>query len=612
MKSKKYQGYLIFLAMAFHVNLYAHLTDNNRENSSMTVTGHRFTPLITPVLISVKTVTRDDIDSWQAKSINDVLRLLPGVDIAQMGGTGQQSSVFIRGTNSNHVLILVDGIRMGPSGMSGSVDLSQFPLSLVQKIDYMRGPGLAVYGSDAMGGVINIITHRHKPGSMLTLSAGSSGYQRYDITTQQKTGDSTLLTLGANYTGTKGEDVVANASRDNSQPDSDGFSSKLLWLSLEHEFNNQFSGFAQVYGVENHTDYDGFAYQPPALLDTRQLYGRTYNTALHFKEGMYSAQLLAGYSHNKEYNYDPRYGPYHHSATLDNTQQYSLQWSNSWRRAAGAVNAGTDWRQQSAYLRLGDDQVFLRNIGIYLTGHQQIKNIILEGALRHDNNSQFAGHSTWHASVGWEFTTDYRLVTSYGTAFKAPNLMQLYSNAGSIALKPEESRQWENRIERLTAPVKWSLAVYANYIDQLIDYNKNHYENLGSVKIHGVEWISEFDTGPLTHQVALNYLDPRDSKTGEVLLRRAKQQANYQLSWPVAGLDWSVMWHYIGPRHDKIVSGIVKLGGTSVWDIAVSYPMTANFTVRVRIANLLDKHYETVYGYPLPGRGYYCTASYAF
>ncbi len=611
MRDQKSLLFIAFFGVAFLAQAHESTTTAH-QSDTLTVNGNHFPQLIMPVLAPLKTVTRDDIQRRQTKSINDILRLFPGMDIAQMGGMGQQSSMFIRGTNSNHVLVLVDGVRLNQAGITGAVDLNQFPVSLVQKIEYLRGPGLAIYGSDAVGGVINIITYRQNPGSTLMASAGSSRYQSYDGSTQQKLAHRTQVTLAANYTHTKGYDVVANAG-DHRQPDRDGFMSKLLWIGLEHQFNSQISGFAHAYALNNRSEYDGFYDQTLARLDTRQLYNRTYDFALRFREDVYISQLTVSYSHAKDYNYDPAYGRYHDMSTLDDAQQYSLQWGHSWQIAKGIVNMGTDWQTQSTDQTPGRSQAMLRNTGIYFTGHQQIKTLTVEGSLRHDGGSTFARHSTWQTSVGWEFLENYRLIAAYGTAFKAPNMMQLYSAyGGNINLKPEESQQWEGSIEALTELITWRLSVYRNYIDQMIEYNQYRYYNLGSVEIKGAEWTGEFNTGLFMHQVSLSYLDPRYRTSGEILLRRARQQLTYQLDWQNGGLDWSVIWHYIGQRDDNIAGGRVKLGGSSVWDLAVSYPVTAHLTVHAKIANLFDKNYETVYGYPLPGRGYYCTGSYAF
>ena len=132
---------------------------------TLVVTANRFQQPLSAVLAPITVVTRQDIDRWQSTSVNDVLRRLPGVDIAQSGGMGQNSSIFIRGTNASHVLVLIDGVRLNLAGVSGSADLSQFPVSLVQRIEYIRGPRSAIYGSDAIGGVVNIITTRQKPGT---------------------------------------------------------------------------------------------------------------------------------------------------------------------------------------------------------------------------------------------------------------------------------------------------------------------------------------------------------------------------------------------------------------------------------------------------------------
>lgn len=169
-------------------------------------------------------MTRQDIERWQSTSVNDVLRRLPGVDIAQSGGAGQNSSIFIRGTNSSHVLVLIDGVRLNLAGVSGSADLSQFPVSLVQRIEYIRGPRSAIYGSDAIGGVVNIITTRDNPGTELTAGWGSNSYQNYDISTQQQLGENTRATLIGDYEYTKGFDVVAKGGTGmQAQPDRDGF-----------------------------------------------------------------------------------------------------------------------------------------------------------------------------------------------------------------------------------------------------------------------------------------------------------------------------------------------------------------------------------------------------
>ena len=604
-------------ATAFSGWAHAAAVDNN--NDSLVVTANRFPQPVSSVLAPTTVVTRDEIDRWQSTTLLDVMRRLPGVDVAQSGGMGQLSSLFIRGTNPSHVLVLMDGIRLNQAGVSGTTDLSQIPLSLVQRIEYIRGPRSAVYGSDALGGVVNIITTREKSGTTLNAGLGSNGYQSYDAATQQQLDEDTIGTLAGNYTYTKGYDVVAYGNTGmQSQQDRDGYMSKTLFGSLQHQFNDNVSGFVRGYGYDNRTDYDAYytAATDP-LVDTRQLYNQTWDAGLRYQEGIYATQLIGSYSHTKDYNYDPRQGRYASSASLDDSQQYNLQWGNTFQLGQGSVSAGLDWQKLTTepgtnYLADGYNQ---RNTGLYLTAQQQISDVTLEGAIRGDDNSQFGWHSTWQTSAAWEFIDGYRLIASYGTAFKAPNLGQLYSGyGGNPDLNPEESKEWEGGLEGLTGPLSWRLSAYRNDIDQMIDYENNRYYNVGKVRIEGVEWTGSLETGPLQHQLTLEYLDPRDADTNEVLARRAKQQVKYQLDWQMEALDWSLTYHYLGQRYDTDFSSYERkrLGGVSLWDLAASYPVTSHLTVRGRIANLFDKDYETVYGYDTPGREYYLTGSYTF
>jgi TonB-dependent vitamin B12 receptor len=590
-------------------------------SDTMVITANRFQQPLNTVLAPVSVVTREDIDRWQSHSMIDVMRRLPGVDIAQNGGMGQLSSLFIRGTNSSHVLVLVDGVRLNQAGVSGSSDLSQFPISLVQRVEYIRGPRSAVYGSDAIGGVVNIITTREKDGTTLNAGVGSDGYQSYNASTQQKIGDNTRVTLSGDYTYTKGYDVVADGNTGGyPQTDRDGFMSKTLYGALEHNFSDEWSAFVRGYGYDNRTAYDGYysAWTPDVLVDTRQLYSQTWDAGVRFNNDIFHSQLTSSYSHSKDYNYDPNLGRYDSTATLDEVKQYNMQWANSVDVGHGNIGAGVDWQKQStepgtSYVTNGYD---IRNTGLYLTGLQQFGDFTFEGAVRGDDNSQFGNHGTWQSSAAWEFVEGYRFVASYGTAFKAPNLGQLYGFYGNKDLDPEESKQWEGAFEGLTAGVNWRVSGYRNDVDNLIDYDSHlqKYYNIGEVRIKGVEATASFDTGPLAHTLSYDYLDARNAQTNELLPRRAKQQVKYQLDWQVYDFDWGVTYQYLGSRYDTDYNTYqtVKMGGVSLWDLTVSYPITSQLTVRGKIANLFDKDYETVYGYATAGREYTLSGSYTF
>ncbi|WP_272571547.1 TonB-dependent vitamin B12 receptor BtuB [Providencia sp. PROV254] len=606
------------------------LASANNKTDQVVVSANRFEQPISSILAPVTVVTREDIDHWQSNTVIDVLRRLPGVDIAQNGGMGQQSSLFIRGTESRHVLVLIDGVRLNQAGISGSSDMSQIPISLVQRIEYIRGARSAVYGSDAVGGVVNIITRRDNDGITLNAGIGSHSYQNYNGSTQQKIGENTTVTAAAAYTHTKGFDLAPKEVSPR-QYDKDGFLSKSLWLGVEHQFSSEILAYARAYGYDNRTSYDVSEYAGVSV-DTRKLYSRTYETGLKYHQGKYSSSLMGSYGYSKDYNFDPRKGQYSESANLDESKQYNIQWGNSYLLDKGNISAGIDYQRQSiepsSYAMINEKQT-LNNTGIYLTGQYAIiDSVTAEAAIRSDHHSEFNWHTTWQSGLSWEFHEGYKLVGSYATAYKAPNLTQLYAYSssaygttlGNPNLKPEESKQWEIGVEGTTGPLFWQVNAYHNDIDNLIAYKSGYptstYENIGEAEIKGVEWVGEFETGILHHQVTYQYVDPRNKKTDKVLERRAKQQVKYQLDWAIDKVDMGLTYQYIGSRYDNDYSQFpsrrVKQGGVSLWDLTAAYPITSHLTIRGKIANMFDKDYETAYGYRSAGREYFLTGSYNF
>lgn len=606
------------------------LASANNKTDQVVVSANRFEQPISSILAPVTVVTREDIDHWQSNTVIDVLRRLPGVDIAQNGGMGQQSSLFIRGTESRHVLVLIDGVRLNQAGISGSSDMSQIPISLVQRIEYIRGARSAVYGSDAVGGVVNIITRRDNDGTTLNAGIGPHSYQNYNGSTQQKIGENTTVTAAAAYTHTKGFDLAPKEVSPR-QYDKDGFLSKSLWLGVEHQFSSEILAYARAYGYDNRTSYDVSEYAGVSV-DTRKLYSRTYETGLKYHQGKYSSSLMGSYGYSKDYNFDPRKGQYSESANLDESKQYNIQWGNSYLLDKGNISAGIDYQRQSiepsSYAMINEKQT-LNNTGIYLTGQYAIiDSVTAEAAIRSDHHSEFNWHTTWQSGLSWEFHEGYKLVGSYATAYKAPNLTQLYAYSssaygttlGNPNLKPEESKQWEIGVEGTTGPLFWQVNAYHNDIDNLIAYKSGYptstYENIGEAEIKGVEWVGEFETGILHHQVTYQYVDPRNKKTDKVLERRAKQQVKYQLDWAIDKVDIGLTYQYIGSRYDNDYSQFpsrrVKQGGVSLWDLTAAYPITSHLTIRGKIANMFDKDYETAYGYRTAGREYFLTGSYNF
>ncbi|MBI6528428.1 TonB-dependent vitamin B12 receptor BtuB [Proteus vulgaris] len=607
------------IALSVMVSSFGAFANNS---DTLSVTANRFQEPNSSILAPITVVEREQIDRWQSNSVIDVLRRMPGIDVGQNGGIGQMSSIYVRGAESRHVLILVDGVRLNQANVSGSSDISQIPLSLVQRIEYIRGPRSSVYGSDAIGGVINILTERRTEGGTLNATMGSHGYQEYDGSVKQKVGDRTTLTVAGSYLYTKGYDVEANGNTGgHPQPDRDGFMNKSLWLGVNHDINDDVSLYARAYGFDNRTAYDAYYDSGNDILtDTRALFSRTYDGGVKFNRDNYSSSLNTSYNYTKDYDYEPRYGRYGKGSRFTNSEQYNVQWGNHLLLENGSVGGGVDWQRQS--IKAGSsgfpNKEHFDNTGLYLTGQQKLGEIIAEASVRSDKHSEYGWHTTWQTNLGWEFIDGYRVIGGYGTAFKAPTLMQLYSEWGSNPnLQPEKSKQWEGGFEGLTGPLEWRLTAYRNNVDSLIQgessYPYRNY-NVGKALIKGVEFTGEMDTWIFHHTFNLQYIDARNKETHQRLDRRARQQLKYQLDWQVEKLDMGVTYQYIGQRTDKDYGTYenVSLGGVSIWDLTASYPITSHLSIRGRIANLFDKDYETAYGYRTPGREYFLTGSYNF
>ncbi|EBP3803678.1 TonB-dependent vitamin B12 receptor BtuB [Salmonella enterica] len=612
------------LLTAFSVTAFSAWAQDTSPDT-LVVTANRFQQPVNSVLAPTDVVTREDIQRWQSKDLNDVMRRLPGVDISQSGGMGKSSSLYVRGTESRHVLVLIDGVPMARAGISNAIDIGQLPVSLVQRIEYIRGPRSAVYGSGAIGGVVNIITMSNDEKSQINAGMGSDGYQTYDGIMNKRFGD-TIVTAAGAYETTRGFNIQPDSPY-NGDSDRDGYRNKLFWGGVQHKFNDNVSGFFRGYGYTANSDYDQGSYGYVGGNDEAQNYTQSWDAGLQYSSGIYSSQLIANYQHIKDYNYSHDLGRYAGDASLDNMEQRYIQWGNSVEVGHGAVSGGADWKQEklTSSSTTKADTYKRDTTGLYLTGQQQIDSVTLEASGREDHDEQFGWHGTWQTAAGWEFVDGYRATLSYGTGFLAPSLGQQYGAtrfassygpgiAANPNLKPEESRQWEAGIDGLTGPLDWRLSAYHYKVQNLIDYKDNQYVNLKSATIKGLEWTGNITTGPVDHHLTLQYVDPRDDETNKVLYRRAKQQVKYELTGQIFELGWNVMYQYLGERYDKDFDNNrdVKMGGLSLWDIGVSYPLTSHLTVRGKIANLFDKDYETVYGYQTAGREYTLSGSYTF
>ena len=574
------------------------------------VTASRVAETVDASLADVTVITRADIDASNAPDLLEVLRLQAGVDVARTGGAGEQTNVFLRGTNSNHVLVLIDGVRVASSN-TGAFAWENLPLDAVQRIEIVRGPRASYWGSDAIGGVIQIFT-RKLTGPHIAASYGSfrSADGSAGFGARNENGGFSVL-VGARHIG--------------------GFSATNPGIC---------NGPNDPYCIYNPDD-NGAQYHGGTLSGDYKLGTQTLSASLFRSEG--TQNFDNGASDGISHTLDQAIG-----AALEGDvnaawhQRFALGTSREDIDTPAFADAYHSTREQASWtndvtlseaqhLIAGFDAVHERGISIDTSGFgaPYEKSRDLAGAFagwrttfgaidseiagRYDHNSQFGDAFSGSAALGWQAADGLRLTASYGSAFRAPNLNELYSPgyggyyAGNPDLKPERSRTLEVGAE-WTPDVANRLAVHAfsTRVHDLIDFSGGStYQaiNVDRAAIDGVELTHAWRSGAwvLTDNVTVQ--NPRDAGTGAQLLRRPKHKLSSLLERGF-GERFSAGVEFLadGPRQDV---GSMTLPGYALLNLRADYRLNAAWRVGARLENVFDRDYELAHGYNTPGRSAY-------
>ena len=581
-------------------------------NPTLVITANRVEQPVSSVLAPVVVIDRAEIESRQVQSLPALLKTLPGVQITTLGGRGHMSSLFIRGTNSNHSLVLMNG-RPIAAMVAGTPDLSQIPLGNIERIEYIRGPRAAVYGSDAIGGVINLITKTSaKNGSETHLKggAGSNGYGQGELRTVQSFGQKTDMNMLIGYERTDGFDVVANAQ----QPDRDGFSGRNGQIGLNHAFNDAWSADFNAQGYDNLTETD----DPYLSADQSRVQAFQYDGGLKFQGKDLISRLEVSYGENKLKNWLESNGeetgqPIHTGLTR-------LSWINSWSGIEGvSLTGGADWQREEMK---SDSRSYGKNFnapdrdnkGLFAVGSYRWQALLWELSGRTDDNQQYGRHNTWSAASGLDFDENHNVRLSYGTGFKAPTFMDLYyPGYENPALQPEESKNLELDFSGRYTGWDWSANFYRNQIQNLIQCQKGYItctKGNTDAEIEGIELALGLDTWLVHHDFNYDYTRAKDKNANDQqLLRRAKHKGAWLTSFTTGQMTWSTEVLYVGERLDV---GNVELSPYTLVNLGATYAATNQLTLGGRIDNLFDRNYEVAKGYASPGTEFKVTADYRF
>jgi len=572
---------------------------------------------------SLSVISFEELRKKGKRNIVEALQDVLGVIVTQSGSFGGQATIYLRGSKPGHTLIMINGIKVNdPMSPDRSFDLANLTTDDIEKIEIVRGPQSTLYGSDAMGGVINIITKKGggRPKWKVSLENGSYNTFKGNINLSGSKRKFDYF-LSSSFLDSKGiskakegleEDAYKNIS----------FSS---WLRY-HILKNVNLNFALHY-TDAKVDIDDGAFDD----DPNNV---SWNENL-FSKLEFTQKVNRGWDHKLVFSYVNICRKYQDEPdnidSYDNTdscykgKREGIEWQHNFSLSRGSkVITGFEYEKEVGSsdgvwggYSVKFDKRSVDTIGYYLQSHLKLKKyLFLTPGLRVDKHEMFGTKTTYKLSTVYIIPkTKTRFKANWGTGFKAPSLYQLYSSYGSPDLKPEESEGYDFGIQQafFNGRLTFDLTYFQNNFKNLIDFVnfQEGYVNIGKVETKGVETGIVCNlTKDLTVNVNHTYLETRDKTTRQELLRRPKNKAFIGINWQISKkTHLSLNTTYIGKREDiKYVDWIpqrIDLKPYIKVDLSASHNLDKNFRIFGKVENLFNEEYEEVYGYATAGVSFY-------
>jgi vitamin B12 transporter len=610
---------------------YAQSTsEQNGTLAPVIVTATRTAITANEALSSVTVITRDDIERLQPVSIADLLTGLPGVSIGQPGGVGAQTSLYLRGTNATHVLVLIDGVRIGSVSI-GLPALEQIPVQAIDRIEIVRGPRASLYGSDAIGGVIQIFTKHGQPGGgiapSVSVTGGSHGYVSGQAGVSG--GDAHLwynASLGGTYTG-----GIANCRMGAAElgvacyvddPRNDAYRNWNGFANVGYRWENGTELAFNWLRSKSNAEFAGSPYSGDDSIEEQYVAGArlSFTPLSPWKVTLNAGQSRDDLATFYQGSYFGQYYP-RMATGYFNSRRNQASWQNDITLASNQlVTVGVDYQQEhiasdTAFQRTtrGDTGTFAQYQGTFGSNEIQL-------SARHDHNDQFGNHNTGSAAWGYHFQNGPVLSVSYGSAFHAPTFDDLYFPPfGAIPtanpdLKPETSRSAEIGLTQQLQHWNWGINAYQTVINNLIVLDDNYVpQNLSRARIRGLEGQFGFNLGDWRAQSYLTLMQPKNddggANDGNLLQRRAQRTARVDIDRKLGLFNVGATSFAASKRYDDIAN-TRRMGGYATTDLRASYDFAPGWQVEAKLANAFDHHYETVYYYNQLGRTWYLTLRY--
>ncbi|WP_299307697.1 TonB-dependent receptor [uncultured Croceicoccus sp.] len=593
------------------------------SQDTIVVTANRTERAISQVGQSVTVIAEPEIIARQPSDALDVLRTVPGVTFTRNGGIGTNAGVSIRGADSDQTVVLIDGVKLNdPASTGGGFNFGPLLMGNIARVEVVRGSQSVLYGSQAIGGVVNLITRASgdEPAMFASAQYGSRDTVELVGNVSGRAGP-VGASLGATYLRTDGISAFSEA-RGGSEKD--GFESIGVNGKLDIALASNLSLDLRGFYADSEVGIDGFPAPLYAFADTLEISHREdfvgyagLNAA--FFDGRFRNRLGFAYTNIDRRNVDP--------SLEGETETFAAQGENRRFEYQAIVDAadfaelvfGAE-REESEYDSAPNAADVAINSAYGQVNLTPVRGLSLTGGVRRDDHETFGGATTFAASGAYSPNAGATVLrASYGEGFKAPSLFQLYSDYGNGALLPERAESWDvglthsflgNRaevgvtyFERSSTNLIAFVSCFGNPVAICADRPSGTYDNIARASADGWEFgvalrpVDGFD-------VALNYsiVDAFDDMTGNRLARRARDKASLVLDYRTrGGIGLGATVLMVGDSFDN-AANTRSLDGYVVSDIRASYALTDRLKLFGRVENLFDAEYETIFRYGQPGR----------
>jgi vitamin B12 transporter len=576
------------------------------------VTPTRMTQPLDQTIADTTVLTEQDIRESGASDVPTLLRSVAGVDVVQSGGLGKVSSIFMRGTNSSQVLVLLDGVRIN-SATTGTTALEHIMLDSIERIEVVRGNVSSLYGSEAIGGVIQLFTKRGHgaPAFNAGIGFGSHGTQHLAAGFSGAV-EATSFSVNVGKVKTDGISAINTQIAPTANPDKDGYDNTTLDAQVKHAINADHQLSASLFSTRGDSQYDNpFNAATTDLNNTKAAIDKWSLSSDDQLNAMWHSKLnwARGTDDSRDYLNGADNGRI-------KTANKQLGWQNEFKLAdTQRVNLAAERLVQTVesdtpYTRT------TRNVNSLLGGYvgeygtQQV-----QFNLRQDRYSDFGAVNTGLLGYGLAFADNWRATASVSSAFKAPTFNDMYAPAswgGNPNLRPERANNREIGLKYSSGDQHVGLVYFDNRIHDLIVYQFPLTVNVGQAQINGTELNYSGAFGDTSIKANATMQNPRDMATGNTLLRRAKRLANLMVSKSFGAWEGGGEWQYSGVRQDVDINTFapVTLPAYQLFNLNARYQVEKSLSVSARIDNLFNKDYMLVHGYNTLGRTLFVGLSY--